>query len=73
MVMDLSPVRPTMTHASMNRNMDQNVAPGESMKRTKRDLRFLRHNMNIDPNQSKARIRFRGKERKYNGKLPVRN
>jgi hypothetical protein len=57
-------------HASMKRNMDQNVAPGESIYLTNMDFGYFFHKWNISPNQSSGMIRLSGNAIKYTGKLP---
>lgn len=69
-VIVLVPVSPITTQASINRNIDQKVAPGESMKRTKIELRFLRKSLNIRPYQIIASIRLSGNAKKFTGKFP---
>jgi hypothetical protein len=69
----LSPVNPTTTQASIKRKIDQNVAAGESIKRTNIDFGLPFHNHAQPENQIIATIIFKGNAKSETGKSPARN
>jgi hypothetical protein len=57
-------------HASINRNIDQKVAPGESMNLTNIDFELFFQSLYIKANHNRDTIRFKGKAMTKTGKFP---